>query len=59
MNIFEIVIVTSVLTGFAAAFVAKAKGRSPLTWFLVGMLLNIIGLVAVASFTRQKRKFQS
>lgn len=54
MNLYEILIVTSVLCGFAAAFVAKIKGRSPLGWCVIGAILNVLALAVVVFAARSK-----
>ena len=33
--------------GVATAYVAKQRGRDPIAWFVVGLLLGLIGLIIV------------
>lgn len=55
MNIYEIYIVTAILCGAVAAWVAKEKGRSPVLWFFIGALLN----VAILFFISKRRTSES
>ncbi len=52
MNLYEILIVTSVLCGFAAGLIARAKGRPFVTWFLIGALLNVFALAIILRVAR-------
>ena len=55
MNIYELYIVTSILCGAAAAWIAKEKGRSPLLWFFVGAALNVVIVCAIFFYAARKR----
>jgi hypothetical protein len=39
-------VIIALLFGFATGFVGRGKGSSFLIWFLVGMVLPLIGLIA-------------
>jgi hypothetical protein len=54
MNIYVALIVVSVLSGFASAFIAKSKGKDPFTWFLIGVVLSVVGLIIVLLSTKSK-----
>jgi hypothetical protein len=54
MNIYEILIGTSLLCGMGAAFLAKLKGRPPFTWFIIGALLNVVALFIIFFATKPK-----
>lgn len=55
MNIYEIYIVTAILCGAAAAWIAKEKGRSPVLWFFIGAALNVV-IVTVLLITVARKK---
>ena len=40
-------IAVGIFFGVVAALIARYKGRSEVRWFLVGFLLNVIGLIVV------------
>lgn len=40
-----VVIVSWLLFGGASSYFAKQRGRDPFAWFLIGMLLGILGLL--------------
>jgi Na+/melibiose symporter-like transporter len=48
-----IYLVTCILVGCVAAWVAKSKGRDPVGWFFIGVVLNIFALVAVFAVQRK------
>jgi len=54
MNTYEILIVTAVLSGAACAWIAKEKGRSPVLWFLIGALLNVVIFAVIALVAMRK-----
>jgi len=54
MNIYEILIGTSLLCGIGAAFLAKLKGRPPFTWFIIGAVLNVVALLIIFVATKPK-----
>lgn len=47
MNFYEIYIVTAILCGAVAAWIAKEKGRSPILWFFIGALFNVVIITAI------------
>ncbi len=49
MDAYLILVVTSLLVGAACAWYARLKGRDPLRWFLVGAVLNIVAVGALAA----------
>jgi len=60
MNIYEIYIVTAILCGAVAAWIAKEKGRSPVIWFCVGAALNVLLVtVFVIAAARKKQRLVS
>jgi hypothetical protein len=44
---YEVFLVTAVICGGVCAWIAKARGRSPVLWFFVGAVLNVFVLLAV------------
>ncbi len=57
MNGYVIWLLISVVVGAIAAEIAKVRGRDPVKWFFLGMLLNvaILGLIVGVSAKRQNR----
>ncbi|MFL0289325.1 hypothetical protein ACJH6H_29320 [Mycobacterium sp. SMC-21] len=49
----EMLLVIWVLCGIASAVIAGSKNRSRLGWFVLGLLLGVIGLVIIAVLPRQ------
>lgn len=43
-----------VLFGIACAYYAKERGRNPTTWFCLGLMLGIIGLIVLFILPSQK-----
>ncbi len=41
-------LLTSIVVGIIAAWMAKSKGKDPVVWFALGFFLNILALVALA-----------
>ena len=56
MNIYEIYIVTAILCGAAAAWIAKEKGRSPVLWFCIGAALNVFVVTAFVILAARKKQ---
>ncbi len=50
---YALYVVTCILFGVVAAWVAKTKGRDPVGWFFIGVVLNLIGLVLVFAVQRK------
>jgi hypothetical protein len=48
-------ILLGVLFGITCSYLAKDKGRSPLNWFIIGLLFGIIGLVVLLLMPRIKK----
>lgn len=55
MNIYEIYIVTAILCGAVAAWIAKGKGRSPILWFFIGAVLNVVAISAFWILSTRKK----
>ncbi len=47
-------LIVGIITGFIAAAIASAKGRSVVAWFFVGFLIGIIGIIIVACMPNLK-----
>ena len=45
--------VMSLPTGFMAMAIGTSKGRDPWTWFMVGLLFGVIGILAVGLMERR------
>lgn len=45
-SIYITLVVLSLITASLAALVARRKGKSPLLWFVVGFVLNLLTLIA-------------
>lgn len=56
MNLYEVYIVTAILSGAAAAWIAKERGRSPVLWFLTGAVLNVVFLTAIYFSWKKKQQ---
>ncbi len=54
MLIYAVLIVTTLLVGFACAAIAKHKGKDPLIWFIAGALANILALATVIFIQKKK-----
>ena len=54
MKAYEIYVVTSILCGLVAAGIARAKGKSPVQWFFIGALANVVLLAVVLFFVGRK-----
>jgi len=54
MNLYFVLVMSSVLWGFAAAFVARTKGRSPLRWFVIGAVLNVLAVAIIMDASRSR-----
>lgn len=48
-----LILMTSVVCGAVAALIAKAKGRPPINWFLIGFALNLVGLCIALAIKRR------
>lgn len=49
----EILLVVWVLCGIASAVIANAKNRSAFGWFILGLLLGVLGLLIIAVLPQQ------
>lgn len=49
-------VVSSALCGFVAAFIAKLKGRPPMPWFVIGLVLNIAVLAVIFAVERRRKQ---
>ncbi len=49
-------LISAIIMGSICAIIAKEKGRSPIGWFLVGLLLSLIGLIIIAVLPRAGKK---
>jgi LytS/YehU family sensor histidine kinase len=47
-----IVLVISLIVGFISAFIARRKNKSPLLWFFIGFILNVIVILVVLYYWR-------
>ena len=56
MNLYEIYLVTAILCGAVSAWIAKEKGRSPILWFFIGAVLNVVLLTVI--YISSKRRAQ-
>ena len=54
MNAYLIFLVTSVLVGAIAAFIAHKTNRDVLTWFLAGLALNALVFVGLLVLRRKE-----
>lgn len=54
MLIFAVLIVTTLLVGFACAAIARHKGKDPFIWFVAGAILNILALATVIFIEKKK-----
>ncbi len=53
MEIYIVIVITSILVGVVCATIAKQKGRDPVKWFLSGAFLNVLAL-SVVIFSERK-----
>jgi ribosomal protein S27AE len=51
-------IVIAICFGFATAIIGRAKGSSFFIWLMVGLVLNVFGLIAVILFRREDEELQ-
>jgi uncharacterized membrane protein YhaH (DUF805 family) len=59
MENYAIWIITSILVGFVAAFVAKSKGKDPVLWFFLGALFNLFVLLFALGVKKRKEHKES
>lgn len=53
MEAYGVILLTSFLVGFFCAVLARRKGKDPMLWFIVGVVLNIIALGIIASMRKR------
>jgi hypothetical protein len=51
-------IVIAVAFGLATAIIGKAKGSSFFIWLIVGLVLNVFGLIAVVLFRQERDELE-
>lgn len=55
MNLYETYIITAILCGVAAAWIAKEKGRNPVLWFFIGAALNVVIICFILMYSNRKK----
>lgn len=55
MNVYLVVVATSLLVGMGCAFAAYEMKRDPLRWFIAGVVLNVFAILLIA-FAENRRK---
>ncbi len=50
------VVVVFALCGLIAALIANGKGRNPIVWFVVGVVLPIVGIVIAAAMSNLRHR---
>ena len=45
--IWTLLVIQGIIVGSFSGFVAREKGRAPVSWFINGFLFSIIGLIAI------------
>lgn len=54
MVTYTIIVVTAILIGFVCATIAKQKGKDPVKWFVIGVVLNVLALAIIHFYGRKK-----
>jgi membrane protein DedA with SNARE-associated domain len=52
---YPIWVVTSILFGMVAAWVAKNEGKNQVMWFFIGAALNVFVILAVAGIQKKQK----
>lgn len=55
MNVYFLIVATSLFVGMGCAFAAYQMKRDPLRWFVAGVMLNVLALALIA-FSDYRRK---
>ena len=56
MEIAIIVIIVSVFTGIVSVVIAKGRNRDKVSWFFIGFLFNLIGLVVLMALPKLEKE---
>ena len=57
MNVYMVIVATSLIVGMGCAFAAYQLKRDPLRWFLAGVALNVFAVLLIALFERQRGSY--
>lgn len=55
MNVYLVVVATSLLVGMGCAFAAYEMKRDPLRWFVAGVVLNVLAVLLIAFCERRRQ----
>ncbi len=56
MNGYVAFLISCLICGVVAAWIAKLKGRDPLTWFLIGVVINIVAVGIILGCKKAMQK---
>lgn len=55
MNVYMVIVGTSLLVGMGCAFAAYQLKRDPLRWFIAGVMLNILAVLLIGFLERGRK----